>query len=98
MSNRFFKIETKTGETISQGDIKLVPFSQAVSFHIPRLRAGVIWNRPVSVLAVLPDGQEKVLPVHDTTREVQIILLGLAIIGSILVWMITQTIKKGAEQ
>jgi hypothetical protein len=97
MSDRLFSIETQAGEPIKAGDVKLVPFSQAVSLRFPGLNGGFIWNRPVSVLTVLPDGQEQVIAVRDVTREAQIIVLGMGIVGSILMLTINRIFRKGAK-
>jgi hypothetical protein len=95
MSDKLFSIETQAGEPIQAGEVKLVPFSQALRLQFPGLKGGFIWNRPVSVLSVTPDGQERVTAIRDITREAQIIMLGLGIIGSILILTLNRILRKG---
>ncbi len=71
--------ETRTGEPITAGNIRLRPQSQALI-----IRAGtgfsLVWNRPVAVLVERGDQTERI-PIIDVTRVAQFAMLGL---GSVL--------------
>lgn len=73
-----FRLETRAGKSIRAGTRWITPFSQALIFQIPGLPGGLIWNRPVSVLVHEPNGEERVLPVVDRTRQIELALLGAA--------------------
>lgn len=92
--SKFVDIETRSGEPIQAGGRTLTPFSQVLQIRIPGLSGGLIWNRPVSVLAVSDDGQEQVIPVPDLTRQVQWGLLGSSLAGSLLLWFIFRRIRR----
>jgi hypothetical protein len=84
---RFLSIETRGGEPISAAGYQITPFAQWVRIQIPGLYGGLIWNRPVSVLAVSPDGQEQVIPVRDATRLAQVGLLGGSVLAAMFFWL-----------
>ena len=83
-----FDIETHAGEPIRPGRTRLIPFVQSVRLNIPGASGGIVWNRPTSVLAQTPDGQETVLQIRDITRQAQLTLLGLGVLGSLLIWLL----------
>jgi len=77
--------ETQAGESIHHGNVTLVPFARVwrilLPFQFPGFNSGfgLAWSKPVSVLAVMEDGQEQVIPVRDVTRQAQVGLLGACI-------------------
>jgi hypothetical protein len=79
-----FESETIVGASIQAGATQLFPFVHTVRVHLPGARLN--WSRPTSVLAQTPDGQELVLPVKDVTRQAQLTLLGLGVLGSLIIW------------
>jgi len=78
VSTQLIQINTQAGKPVMAGDTKITPFSQSVRLMIPGQLIGFIYNRPVSLLATSPDGQEQVIPIPDVTRRVQFSLLGIA--------------------
>lgn len=84
MANPMFQIETKAGTPVRVGNATLTPFSQSVQIGIPGKPIGVIYNRPVSVLATTPDGEEQVIQVPDVTRRIQVSLLAVAFAWAML--------------
>ena len=97
MPDNLISFETQAGEPYLSGDMKIIPFSQALTIRIPFFNGGFIWNRPASILTVTADGREQVLPIHDITRLTQIGLIGSGAIGSLIIWLIFRTIRKGKE-
>lgn len=89
MSN-LVEIEVRGGEPLIHGGNTLTPFSRSVRVQIPGLSGGLIWNRPVSVLAQTVDGQEEIIPIHDVTRQVQWSLLGACLAFGVLAWLISR--------
>jgi hypothetical protein len=83
-------IETRAGQPVQTRGAQVTPFSQAIHLRFPGLPGGLIWNRPVSLLAVYPDGREEVLRVEDPTRRWVWTLLGVAF----LAWVITVLMKR----
>jgi hypothetical protein len=81
-------VETRAGEPVYAAGIKIVPFARALRWRHPLLPIGIIWNRAAAVLAVFPDGREQVLPVHDETRRLQVMIFGIAALWAILTLMI----------
>jgi hypothetical protein len=75
-----FKWQTKSGETVSVGDMAVTPQSQALTVRWPR--GGWVWNRPVAVL--VERGEErKRIPIVDVTRVAQLGLYVLALMFGI---------------
>jgi hypothetical protein len=69
--------ENYSGQPVSYRGTTIIPFSRVLRIQIPGISGGLIWNRPVSVLTVDADGQERLFPVRDITRQVVWGLLGL---------------------
>ena len=88
----FIKFETHAGNAVQVGTYQITPFVQTLRIEIPGMLGGLIWNRPVSVLARSASGQEQVLPVQDITRQVQLALLfaslGFTLIAGLMIGMI----------
>ena len=83
-----FEIENKAARAVKYGSRKVIPFAQVIRLNVPGTKnAGVIWNRPVSILVREEDGQEHVIPILDITRQVQIFLIGLGLFGAFLIWL-----------
>lgn len=78
------QIETRPAESVRVGKTRLIPFAQSVLIALPGIPGGLIWNRPVSILSVYPDGREEVTPVTDMTRRIQIVIFGIGLIGGLL--------------
>jgi len=88
MDKKFIQVETKAGEPVAYGDLRLIPMSRSVRFGLPGMKGGFIWNRPVSVAVVDQAGNEAILPVHDVTRLIQIAILGSGLLAG--VWFFTR--------
>lgn len=86
----WLQIETRAGKKIVSGKNRIVPYYQSIGVNWPKINGGVVWNRPVSVLAVSPDGAEIVIPVVDTTRRIQIAIFGSGLIILLLTWLISR--------
>jgi hypothetical protein len=88
------KFETQAGAAIPYKDVKIIPFSRALRIQIPGKTAGLIWNRPVSVATITPDGREHVIPVRDVTRQAELALWGAGLAGSLVIWLFFRTFRK----
>ena len=86
----FYDYTTNAGDPIQVGDLKLVPFARSFTLRFPGWNGGIIWNRPVAVSVVFPDGQQEVLPVHDITRRFQIGLFLTVLLGGMLCLLIAR--------
>lgn len=83
-----FQFENRAGETITRGNLRFVPFSQALVVRLPGLPAGVVWNRPTAVWVRMPDGSEQTLPIPDETLLAMLRWFGLAAVFGALVWLV----------
>ncbi len=83
------RTETKTGETINAGDVKITPFSKSTSILSKGKNTGLIWNRPDSILVQRPDGSEQVIPVIDVTRQTLWAIMGLSALAIMLLAIFT---------
>ena len=78
------------GEPIQAGKFTVYPVSKAAAVLPEGNSGGLIWNRPHAVLVRGPNGKESILPIRDVTRERQLLLLGLGLLGVILLRMINR--------
>ncbi|MCC7354888.1 MAG: hypothetical protein IT330_14180 [Anaerolineae bacterium] len=68
--------QTINGDPITVGDVTVTPQSQSLTVRWPF--GGFVWNRPVAVL-VERGGQTERIPIVDTTRMVQLGVLGFGL-------------------
>lgn len=78
--------ESRSGNAVVAGDITLIPMSKFIRLQLPGLPGGLIWNRPVAVVARRASGEEQVLPIRDVTRQAQLALLGVGLVVGLLLW------------
>jgi hypothetical protein len=93
----WLQIETHAGQTLDNRGWRLTPFAQSLRIRWPFLGGGLVWNRPVSVLAVAPDGQENVLPVNDVTRQIVWTLYALALLAALVAGLESLRLKRKAR-
>ena len=82
--------EVRSGETKQVGDYKITPQTRVLKIQLPIFHAGLIWNRPKSVIVISPDGQESTLPVIDVTRYVIWGMLAGGILGTMMIGMMVR--------
>jgi hypothetical protein len=73
--SRLWSIEFRPGAPLRAGQVTLTPFSRALVVRLPGASGGLIWNRPVSVLAQYTNG-EQVIPVPDVYLRTLLTLFG----------------------
>ena len=76
-----FQWQTSSGGQVTVGDVTLTPESRALIVRWPK--GGLVWVRPVALVVERGEEQERVL-IADVTRELQLGLLGFAIIAALL--------------
>ncbi|GAC1349773.1 MAG: hypothetical protein NVSMB27_26020 [Ktedonobacteraceae bacterium] len=86
-----FQWQTTAGQPVVVNDITLIPQSQELCVHVPL--GTFVWRRPIAML-VERDGQVEHLPIVDRTRMLQLVLLGLSIVITLVVRLVTFTRKK----
>lgn len=94
----WLQIETRAGRTLENHGWRFTPFAQSLRIRWPFLGGGLIWNRPVSVLAVAPDGQESILPVTDITRQIIWTIYGLALLVALVAGLESLRLKRKAHR
>ena len=80
-------IENRTGTPLQAGTRRIVPFAQVVRLNVPGMNGGIIWNRPHALLVQEADGSERVLPIPDLTRQLQVFLLAAGFFAGLLFWL-----------
>lgn len=75
--------ETHGGTPIIYRGGKLIPFSQVLRLKPPGFPGGLVWIRPISVMAISADGQEQIIPVNDPTRQIIWMLLGATLLTAL---------------
>jgi hypothetical protein len=100
MSGFSISIKKSNGKPIPVGNLELIPVSQALVIRTPGQVNGLVWNRPVAVRVqrVQAPGEEmpatQVMPVYDYTRRAQMLILGVGLLGSALIWLILRNRSK----
>ena len=77
--------EIKSGEPWRVGDVELTPTTRVFKIQVPGHHAGLIWNRPKSVIVKTSDGQETTLPVMDVTRIAIWAMLAGGLLGAMMI-------------
>jgi hypothetical protein len=90
------QIENKAGNPLVAGKTRIIPFSQSVHIALPGFPGGMVWNRPLSILAVSANGDERVIRITDTTRRIQVALLAGGLLGGLLLWLLSPKNRKEA--
>jgi hypothetical protein len=88
------QVQTVTGDPITAGATTVTPQSQAIS--IRWRNGGLIWHRPVAVLAER-DGQTARIPIVDVTRLVQAALLVSVLMVSLIMSQLTRRQKRSQK-
>ena len=88
------RIENYAGQTISAGNVRVTPHSQAVIVN--GKRGGAVWNRPLLV-TVEQDGSLHTVPVRDVTRLIQIGLLAFTVMFLVATFFIRQSNQQESE-
>lgn len=91
------QFETRPGKPVTIGKTRIVPYAQSLRIKLPPNNGGIIWNRPVSILAISPDGIETVIPVPDITRRIQIAIIGSGLLTMLLVLLMSSRQKKRSK-
>lgn len=74
------------GEPIRIGRDQIITLTRSIRLRPFGSRGGLVWNRPSAAVVVEEDGTERVVPIRDVTRRLQILFLGAGLIGSLLLW------------
>ena len=88
MANKYFIQQTNAGDPVSVHDFTVYPVAVSHRVNIPGTHGGFIWNRPKAVIVEDSNGNRQVIPVVDPTRRFQFIILGTAVVGTLLTWLI----------
>jgi hypothetical protein len=79
-----FQVQTVSSQKVAVGSITVTPQSQALIVRLPI--GGFVWNRPTAIV-VERDRVAKRFPIRDSTRLLQLGLLGCSLalsIGSLI--------------
>ena len=82
--------EIQRGEPMTAGGTQVTPLTKTFKFPIPVISGGLVWNRPFAVEVRTADGKEWSLPVPDVTRQAQIALLAMGLIGVLLIGLVSR--------
>jgi hypothetical protein len=87
------QVETRPGKALQVRNTRFIPFAQSYRMIIPGFQGGLVWNRPVSILTVYPDGSEIVTPVPDVTRRIQIMIWTFGLLGGFVLWLLNRKLR-----
>jgi len=76
-------VETSRGDEVEHGNRVLVPIGKSVCVSFSHLPGAIVWTRPMGV-EVHEAGEERLLPVHDWTRQLQWLFLCAGMAGGLL--------------
>jgi hypothetical protein len=89
--------EVRTGEVQQVGDYEITPLTNVFIAKFHGHHGGLIWNRPRAVIVRSMDGEEKILPVRDVTRNIIWGMLAGAMLGAMLIGMMKRTTNLSAN-
>jgi hypothetical protein len=82
--------DVRTGETQHIGDYEITPQTNVFLVKLRGRHGGLIWNRPRAVIVRTIDGEERILPVQDVTRNILWGMLAGGLVGAILIGMMNR--------
>ena len=82
--------DIQRGEPVTVGEMQVTPLAKTFRLPIPSISGGLVWNRPFAVEVRAADGKEWSLPVPDVTRQAQIALLAMGLIGVLLIGLVSR--------
>ena len=88
-----FQLQTGVGQPVTRGDITITPQFQALIVRLPI--GSFVWKRPTAIL-VEQDGEIKRVPIRDSTRIIQLWLLGFSavfLIASLVTFFQRKAVK-----
>jgi|SaaInl7_200m_RNA_FD_contig_31_227505_length_740_multi_6_in_0_out_0_2 hypothetical protein len=80
--------QTMVGASIRSGNYEITPLARRTCFQAPNYRWFLSWQRPKAVVVEIPGGHQELLPIEDVTRRAQLILMGIGLLGSLLIWLV----------
>ena len=81
-----FRSQMLSGDKVTVGDVTVTPQSRALIIRWPH--GGLVWNRPVGVLVERGEQTERI-PIVDVTRVAQLGLLGLSLMFSMVILVLS---------
>ena len=85
---RLINQKTMIGATIRAGNYEIIPLAKRTCLQAPTYRWFLSWQRPKAVVVEIPGGHQELLPIKDVTRRAQVILMGIGLLGSLLIWLV----------
>lgn len=82
--------EIQRGEPVTAGATQVTPLVKTFKLSFPIISGGLVWNRPYAVEVHTADGEPWSLPVPDITRQAQIALLAMGLIGVLLIALVSR--------
>ncbi len=84
------RFEIQRGEPVVAGETQVTPLTKTFMLPIPIISGGLVWNRPFAVEVRTAGGEVWSLPVPDVTRQAQIALLAMGLIGVLLIGLVSR--------
>jgi hypothetical protein len=84
------QLENRVGKPIKAGQYEIIPIEGTLQFQPPGMRGFFFWKKPSSLIVLHPDGSDEVLQIPDVTRQAQIALVSVAMVFSLVVWLIAR--------
>ena len=84
------RFEIQRGEPVTAGETQVTPLTKTFMLPIPGISGGLVWNRPFAVEVRTAGGEVWSLPVPDVTRQAQIALLAMGLIGVLLIGLVSR--------
>jgi hypothetical protein len=84
----------RVGKTYQVNKSQLTPIFKSSRVQPPGMWGVLLWHRPASVVLQHPDGTDEIIEIQDPTRKAQLVLLGIALIGSLLITLINTSFSK----
>jgi hypothetical protein len=86
----WFEYEAHQGEPIRAGGRTLTPVARSLRISLPGKAVGLIWNRPVAVNVQTAGEVDRMIPVVDGTRIIQLWIVGAFFLFSFILGTIVR--------
>lgn len=82
--------ENLAGKPINMDGRLIVPIEKSVRVQPPGFWGLFLWRRPSVVVVQHQNGSDEIILIQDKTRRAQLLLLGIGLFGSLLIWLLNR--------
>jgi hypothetical protein len=84
--SQFLESDIEVGDAVAVGEGFVVPLVRTTRVRIPYLPLSGVWQKPIGVVVVDEEGDQRFIPIHDEVRRTQLNILTWSTLGILVLW------------